>query len=102
MGLANVYKNELQTLELSVLNALKDAIGKRKLELTRPIIVVEHGEENEVLTAINEDLMVDTELVHETAEECANIADYPIHIQIALLEEIENNKFVIEVREDEE
>jgi hypothetical protein len=100
MGLAEHFKQNYDELEKAILTAVKNQVGNRKLDFKRSIIVAEHGDENECIISINEALMVDTELVHNVAEEVAHLSDYPLHIQIAILDRLEQGAYNIAEEEE--
>ena len=91
-------KKSLTTIQNEIVKSLQKIIGKNSLELHSGIIVVNNDDfddDNECIVGINEDLMVDIEHCYEIDKNAANITDYPIHIQICLLEMLEQGKFAV-------
>jgi len=95
-------KQALNKLQEEVLVAIKNIVAGRKLNLQRPIIFAEHEDDwslNEVINSINSDMTVDTEFNYDVAEKSHDVKDFAIHIQIAVLEALEEEAFEIDEEE---
>ena len=93
---SKIIRQVLAEQQEIIKTCLKNIIGERKLNLNRSIVFASHeddGSLNETIIAIDKDLDVDTDFNYDVAEKIKNITDFSLEIQLAVLEQLENNMF---------
>lgn len=89
------FKKIYQRLQNSIGDSIKHIVGNRSLDLNNGLVIATYDDINECIVTIHEDLTVDTDFNHDVMIRGSKIEDFPIHIQIALLEMLEDEDYTI-------
>ncbi len=80
-----------------ILQAIREQVNGRTLNFNGGIVVGRSDEDPvECIVAVHSDLTVSTDYNGDVEEKGSEVGDYPLHIQLAVLRELEQNHYAVE------